>query len=170
MIPSTSSPHCHQDACAQEHPKPLAEKFLVVLEKVSFVALAVFAAAKGGILFAPTFAAGMAIGLIWGDAMRGQSDAHHKGCATCSNGFMEQLTGVKLPWGIGLAANVAILAAHIDHHAVVFVPIIGVTTGIYTGVALRPPLCSLGHKIIACVRAPYDRYMERLAAVLIHIP
>lgn len=172
MAPVTVSNQPTHPTCCHgvNRPPSLSEKVLRGLEKVSLVALAAFAAVSDVFLFTYSFTAGMAIGLLWDGATQTQCDEQHKGCGTCSNGFLEHLTKVKLPLGIGVVANVAILAAHIDHHATVFVPLVGVTTGIYVGATLRPPLCSLGHKIVAIVRKPVDNYIERLGSALIHLP
>jgi len=52
---------------------------------------------------------------------------------SCTQGILEQVTGTRLPPLISLIANVSITAYHMLHHAIVFVPIVGVSIGMYLG-------------------------------------
>lgn len=106
---------------------PKMDRILRVVEKISVVAIGVFSAMVSFPLFATSFALGLSIGLWEGRKFEHHS---HKDHALCAHGFIEHLTGVKLPAPLSLAANVAILIAHIDHHATVFIPIIGISMGI----------------------------------------
>lgn len=108
------------------------DKVIKVVEKISLFAIGIFSAMTSFPLFIGTFAFGMGIG-VW-DAKNLTDRLHtHRDHALCAHGFMEHLTGVKLPAPLALAANIAILVAHIDHHATVFVPIVGMTMGIWAG-------------------------------------
>ena len=51
----------------------------------------------------------------------------------CSQGFLEQLTGIRLPPLVGIGANLAIFTCHIDHHPHVFIPLIGLNFGYKVG-------------------------------------
>lgn len=139
-----------------------------VLEKVSLLALAAFAAYVRTRLFFSCFGAGVALGIYVhftqkkvvplvaekpcsgdGCAAKPQEEAaeacpdgkckkvpgayvHEEG-GGCSQGFLEQLTGVKLPPLVGLAANGAIMYGHISGHSSIFVPLIGLNAGVYLG-------------------------------------
>lgn len=122
-------------SCKTEHSCFANKKFrlvMAILEKISLIALAVFAAYTAPELFFPFFGFGVLLGayLHWGEKKEHHDHDHGGGC---SQGFIEQLTGVKLPAPLGLAANVAITVCHIDHHASVFVPLIGLNSGMWIG-------------------------------------
>ena len=103
-----------------------------VLEKVSALALGVFAAYVNLWLFVPFAVLGVGIGIYnyYAAVQQGRRDA---AASACSQGFLESLTGVKLPAPISLLANLAITAVHIDHHSDVFVPIVGLSVGAWFG-------------------------------------
>lgn len=109
------------------------KKGMVILEKISLVALAIFAATLIPKLFFSFCGAGVAVGtvLYWNN--KAHCGEAGKGSIGCSQGFMEQLTGVKLPPPLGLGVNVAILACHLDHHSTVFVPLVGLNFGMWIG-------------------------------------
>lgn len=149
---TTCSPvHQHKSCChTPDHlltlPKSRSatDKVIRVLEKVSLVAIGVFSAITSLPLFASSLFVGLAIGL-WDGKMLSDQPHTHQDHSLCAHGFMEHLTGVKLPAPLALAANIAILVAHIDHHATVFVPIVGVTMGILAGRAAAPMFDNLFH-------------------------
>lgn len=122
-------------------------------EKICAIALGVLAALTEFWLFLPSFAVGALIGIF---NHKESSHAHHHSTeGGCSHGFIEQATGVKLPRSLALAAGFAVMSVHIDHHASVFVPIVGVTLGIWAGNAVEPSL-SLGfRKFAAFVSKPF---------------
>ncbi len=156
-MPSVNEAHSHSECkseCEVDLPCSWLDKeklmlALAILEKISLVALAIFAAYTSPKLFFPFFAFGVILGtyLHWGKQDKqkeGEEHSHsHHSTSGCSQGFIEQLTGVKLPAPIGLAANLAITIVHIDHHSEVFVPIIGLNAGIWIGklFADYAPLC-----------------------------
>ncbi|HRD56380.1 MAG TPA: hypothetical protein PLC42_08300 [Parachlamydiaceae bacterium] len=111
------------------------EKVFEVLEKVSALALGIFSAYVSWKLFLPSFFAGISIGIYLYLKDKDSCLAKHAS-SSCANGLLEQLTGVKLPSAVSLAANLAVTVCHIDHHANVFVPVIGVSVGAWLGKSL----------------------------------
>lgn len=122
--------HCHVPCCQKK--RSLFDTLIIGLEKVSLVALGVFSAYIDLKLFVPSFFAGMCISvyIYFQDKKEAQCDSS---VSSCAHGFVEQLTGVKLPAAISLAANLGVTVCHIEHHATVFVPIIGVSLGAWVG-------------------------------------
>lgn len=116
------------------------EEAFRIVEKISAVALGALAALTAFWLFLPSFVVGALIGVVGHKTSTISHSHHHKVESSCSHGFIEQTTGVKLPQSLALAAGVAVMAVHIDHHASVFVPIVGVTLGIWTGNLAAPSL------------------------------
>jgi hypothetical protein len=112
---------------------PLNDKLFYLLEKVSAVALGCFAAKMSMNLFLGYFLIGTAIGLyqyFYTDVAERISKTR---TSSCSQGLLEQLTGAKLPPLVSLAANLAVTWYHVQHHSVVFVPIVGVSLGAWAG-------------------------------------
>jgi len=109
--------------------------FMCVLEKISLVALAVFAGYTNPKLFLSFFGGGVFLGIVTHITKKHEcGDKHgHEDGGGCSQGFLEQLTGVRLPAPVGLAANVAITVCHIDHHQTIFIPLIGLNAGMWVG-------------------------------------
>jgi hypothetical protein len=143
--PVTTCPHCEthqhkQQTCEVPHPifaHPNCKIVMAILEKVSLLALAIFAAYLEPKLFFPFFGGGIVLSIVLyiikpKPEKECHSEEHHDSVA-CSQGFLEQLTGVRLPPPVGLAANVAITVCHIDHHSTVFVPLIGLNAGMWVG-------------------------------------
>lgn len=120
-------PHLHLKTSTKD-------KIWQIVEKVSLLAIGVFAAITLPKIFAITFCASIILGLI--DKSIEKTD--HKHQATCSHSFLEQLTGVRLPAPLGFASNVAVLLAHMEHHAPVFVPLVGMTLGLWVGKSIIP--------------------------------
>lgn len=134
------APCCHGHQVLQE--SSLSESLFHLLEKVSAIAIGVFAAYASFELFLSFFALGTAVGLYQyfsAEPDQGGPSAH----SSCTQGFMEQLTHVKLPPLLSLAANLAITWCHIDHHTTVFVPVVGVSIGAWAGQTMG----ELGSKI-----------------------
>lgn len=104
-----------------------------MVEKITVIALGVFAAFTAPELFIPAFAIGALIGAFMPKQSSHRHDHHHPIDGGCSHGFIEERLGVKLPDSLSLLAGAAVMAVHIDHHADVFVPIVGLTLGIWTG-------------------------------------
>lgn len=106
-----------------------------ILEKISLVALAAFAAYTSPKLFLPFFGVGVILGIYlhWDKKVKHHHNHEHEEGGGCSQGFLEQLTGVKLPPPLGLAANIGITICHIDHHGTVFVPLTGLNAGLWAG-------------------------------------
>lgn len=128
-----------KEACCP--PKTSQDKnmdlFLNVLEKVSLVALSALSLYTSWQLFLPFFAAGAALGVYY-HFQQGYKAARM--APSCTQGVLEQISGIKLPPAAALVANVAITAAHTLHHATVFVPLVAVSAGGYAGKAV----CDLG--------------------------
>ncbi len=122
---------CNTEA-SHPHSSSIFSTFITVLEKISAVALGVFAAYTNLELFLPFFLFGVAVGIYNYFA---QVDSCHKGhsVSSCSLGSIEQLTGVKLPPLLSLAATVGALVCHIDHHDTIFVPIVATSLGAWAG-------------------------------------
>lgn len=136
--------HHHLDAG-----KSKSTRIMEVLEKISAIALGVFSAFTDLKLFAPFFLIGAAIGVY---SYFKQDKCCHEStspASACSQGFLEHLTGVKLPAPISLAANIAVTICHIDHHATVFVPIVGLSVGNWVGKNATHYGSLLYHKIEA---------------------
>lgn len=128
--------HNHpQAACCHPHRhESMSDRVLYILEKVTAVALGVFCAYASMELFLPFFFVGMAVGLYQHISAQGEAGGP-TGTASCSQGFLEQLTGVRLPRFVSLIANVGVTWCHIDHHTTIFVPIVGVSLGAWIGQA-----------------------------------
>jgi hypothetical protein len=140
--------HHHHECCNRPvHQPSLSDQTFKMLEKVSAVALGAFAAMADMGLFIPFFTAGAALGL-YQYLSSTHREAHASSGSACSQGFLEQLTGVKLPPLISLGANMAITWCHIDHHSSVFVPVIALILGDWAGQLLG----DLGSKISHVVR------------------
>jgi hypothetical protein len=118
--------HCHD--CRE----PESSTFLEVLGKVCMVALTAFAAWTNFLYFVPFFLLGIGIG-IYNHFHESPANAQGRLVSPCSQGFLEQLSGVRLPALVALVANVATTVCHIDHHDTVFVPIVGVSVGAWAG-------------------------------------
>lgn len=125
---------CGHKHSAKEHSQEtMAEKVFYLAERLSAVALGVFSAAVFPVFFFPMFAFGTLLGL----AIPGESAQRRGPVSSCSQGFLEQTLGVKLPDSVALAAGFAVTAVHIDHHPDVFARIAGVTVGMKTGQLVR---------------------------------
>ncbi len=124
---SSTHPHSHDAG------KSKSTRVMEVLEKISAVALGIFSAYTNIKLFAPFFLLGVGIG-VYTHIKHGPKDLEaSSGGSACSQEFIEQVTGVKLPAPISLAANIAVTVCHIDHHTTVFVPIVGLAVGNWVG-------------------------------------
>lgn len=159
--------HHHFDSCCHalhgmdhhvaDKPSKM-DKIIRVLEKVCLVAIGIFTAMTSPELFAVSFTIGLGIG-IWNHE-KAKEEAPDQDHALCAHGFIEHLTGIKLPQPLGLAANVAILVAHIDHHAPVFVPIVGVSLGIWAGREMEHSASLCFRKITAMAQYLQSRYAK----------
>lgn len=133
MLPAAaqSAPCCGHHH--EEHHCVPKKKMTVmeVLEKISAVALIIFAAYVNPVLFIGFALLGLGVGIY--NYCVSTKQHKHDGASACSQGFLEHLIGVKLPAPISLAANLAITACHIDHHSEIFVPIVGLTAGAWLG-------------------------------------
>jgi hypothetical protein len=117
------------------HTSKTAEKMWWALEKASAIALGIFSAYTNLKLFIPVFLLGISLGIY--NYFEGiNKHTHSSSTSSCSQGFMEQLTGIKLPAPLSLIANIAITVCHIDHHDTVFVPIVAASIGAWTGQSL----------------------------------
>lgn len=133
FTPSVSHSHPHTKVEGCYHQEKTKFDFLInVIEKISAIALGIFSAYVNLELFVPFFFAGVCIGVYSYIQDRTLCNQGHLS-SSCAHGLLEQLTGVKLPPVISLAANIAVTVCHIDHHATVFVPIIGVSIGAWIG-------------------------------------
>lgn len=121
-----------------------------MIEKISVIALGIFAAITAQQLFIPAFAIGSLIGICMPKQTTPRHSHQHTGDDGCSQGFIERRLGVKLPDSLSLLAGAAVVAIHIDHHADVFVPIVGLTLGVWAGNLIAPSLkrtCLYSYKL-----------------------
>jgi hypothetical protein len=68
---------------------------MAIAEKVSVVALGILAAMADFTLFLPFCIAGVGYGIY--SALNRQNAAGHQAGSACSQGFLEQITGISLP-------------------------------------------------------------------------
>lgn len=101
------------------------------IEKMSAVALGVFSLYTRWQLFIPFFVFGVCLGAF--TQVKGEAVHHVHHSSSCVRGLIEDLTGAKLPRILSTIAGVAVTLCHIDHHADVFVPIIGTSLGNWMG-------------------------------------
>ena len=113
-------------------PPTMADRAMRAIEKISAVALGIFSASVDSELFVASFIVGIGIG-IYSYATEKQPSAQPHGGPGCTQGLLEQLTGVRLPPLISLAANLGMAVCHIEHHSSVFVPIIAASLGAWVG-------------------------------------
>ena len=113
---------------------PVTEKdpLIEIAEKISAIVLTIMAATTNISLFVPFFLIGCAYGIYTESINPSAGNACSPG-GGCSQGFLEEITGVRLPKPVSLVANTAITFCHIEHHADVFVPLVGAISGIWIG-------------------------------------
>src|SRR5262245_45598720 len=112
---SAKMPICH------DHTPTVSDKIMYVLEKISLAVFGIFAALKNINLFLPYMTAGVGLGIYI--FYRDGNVFHGMTPSGCSQGILEQVTGIRFPAPLALGFNVATLLCHIDHHASAFVPI-----------------------------------------------
>jgi hypothetical protein len=125
----------HARSCCQQPPsdsEPKGTTLMRVLEKVSLVALCAMSLYASVELFIPFFLVGAAIGIYKYSKEKNHCSQTHI-APSCTQGVLEQITGVRLPAPVALAANVAITACHTVYHATVFVPVVALSIGAYVG-------------------------------------
>jgi|GEM_PF-2409186 len=139
------------------------DRVLDIAEKISVVALGVLAATTSSELFVPFFLAGSAYGIY--SYFQNRDTVTVQGTLGCTQGFLEQLTGIKLPRPVSFAANVAIVVCHLDHHASVFVPLVGISVGAWAGKMGAECLSFAARTITSYCRAhpslPFASFMAR---------
>lgn len=155
---------CGTGSCCHETVKPFAhrhkhqedsmEKAFRLVAKVSALALGVLAAVTEFWLFVPSFALGLLIGVFTYEKPVHSHGQHDHTGGGCSHGFLERHLGIKLPESVALVAGFAVFAVHVDHHPEVFVPIVGVSVGIWAGNLIAPSLIAGFRKFVAYVSPP----------------
>lgn len=110
------------------------EFFVAALEKLSVLALAIFAGYTNWKLFVPFFAVGVGMGLH--SHMKDKSLGKTYTASSCSQSFIEGVTGVKLPRIASLAGNVGVAYMHAKYHAPYIVWLIALAVGAAVGKAL----------------------------------
>lgn len=125
-IHSTSPQPKAEGCCPQEKFK--FDTLTSIIEKISAVALGIFAAYMDWELFVPFFFAGACIGVYSCPQNKTPCNPSFP-VSSCTNSLLEQLTGVKLPPIIALVINIAVTVCHIEHHTAIYVPIIGISLG-----------------------------------------
>lgn len=126
---------CHTPHCCDQTPtstNPNLELFMRVLEKVCLVGLGALAIYANWQVFIPFFLIGGAIG-VYSYLQDKDFSQYARAAASCTQGVLEQISGVKLPAPVALATNAAITACHVVHHGVVFVPVVALCVGAYVG-------------------------------------
>lgn len=123
---------CHSDCDLYTPPTTTFDSLLPVIEKITAIGLGILSACTSFELFVPFFIGGMLTGIYSYAQNKDVTNITHR-TSSCAYGLIEQLTDVKLPPAVSLAANVAITVCHIDHHASVFVPIIALSLGAWAG-------------------------------------
>lgn len=127
--------------------------FLGIVEKIAAIAIGAFSLYTDWQLFVPFFLLGICVS-TFSSIIEHDSCHKHRASSSCAHSPIEDLTGVKLPPIIATIAGVAVTICHIDHHASVFVPIVGVALGHWIGQiagtyrVLNSFLCARGHKVI----------------------
>lgn len=122
------------------------DPLIEVAEKISALVLTVFAAVTQISLFVPFFLTGCAYGAYTESTDPSNNSSFSSG-GGCSQGFLEDITGVKLPKPVSLIANTAVTYCHIEHHSDVFVPLVGITSGIWVGKECHKGFVSLQNTI-----------------------
>lgn len=130
-VTSHSHSHTKVDAKACHHKEKPAANFTIVIQKICAFAIGAFALYVNWKLFVPFFFVGVLIGIHAYN--NNENFEHFHSLSACGHGAIEQWTGVKLPVFVTIIAIVAENICHIDHHARVFVPIVGVTIGAWAG-------------------------------------
>ena len=92
---STQTNHINDIHHHEDHHPSESGTFLSVLEKISAVALGAFAAYTNLELFVPFFLFGVAVGIY--DKFVNQDQCQSGHSASCCLGFLEKLTGARLP-------------------------------------------------------------------------
>lgn len=135
MESSTNVSHTHSHSSTEgchHNEKSTCDILMSVVDKILAIAIGIFAAYKKLQLFLPFLFFGICIG-IYSYIQNKESCEHTHSPSSCAHGLIEQLTGVKLPLLISRAADITVTVCHIDHHAIAFVPIIGISLGKWIG-------------------------------------
>lgn len=135
-----ATPTCKSGKCETSSPghpcfsNPKVQMIMGILEKVTFVALTVLAFYMEPELTGYFAAGGFVIGLCmyWGTPPP-EDDPKKVKPIGCSQGFLEEMTGLRLPPPLGLAANIAIFYHHLEHCSEVFAPLVGLNFGYKLG-------------------------------------
>lgn len=106
--------------------------YLRLAEQISTVGLAALSAYINFSLFASFLLLGTGIG-IYQHQYEAIETPNNRNGVSCSQGFLEQLTQIKLPSFVSLGVNLAITWCHLEHHAKIFVPIIALSIGAQIG-------------------------------------
>lgn len=129
---AAQAPHLRTEICHHHQENSTFDVLINIIEKISAIVLGIFSAYVCLELFIPFFFIGIAIGIYSYTQDKKSCDHTHPG-SSCAHGLLEQLTGVKLPKIVSLGANLAVTVCHIDHHAAVFVPVVGISLGAWIG-------------------------------------
>lgn len=139
-------------SCCPPPQKPLKatlyNQVLDIALKVSVAALGVIAAIASFQSFMITFSIGIVLGIYQGWSHKAQSRILSSG-NFCTQGFIEQATGVKLPPEFNLAINVALTADHLvgAHPSQIHSMLLGVYVGTWLGNEIAPAMYNAFGKI-----------------------
>jgi hypothetical protein len=144
---------CKDGSCevAKAHPcftNPKVLMVMSVLQKVAFVALLVLAFYTEPELTGYFAAGGFVVGFAmhWGRTPpKNQSEIDK--ATGCSLGFLEEITGLRLPPPLGLVADAAIFYHHLEHCPEIFALLIGLNFGYKMGALAAQHLPELWGRI-----------------------
>ncbi len=110
--------------------KPSWDRLLRVVERICDTVLITFALFTSPHYFLP----GFILGFCWSifDPNKKSNQNKHPGHG-CAQSYLERMAGFTFPPLVRIAAEVGTIICHIDHHPVVFAPIIGFAAGTWSG-------------------------------------
>ena len=148
MTSATTSSCCSPAIAPPSYKPTLGEQLLDIALKVSVAALGILAAISSFQSFIATFAIGIALGVYQGWNQKPQAKVLASG-NFCTQGFIEQATGVKLPSVAHLAINVGLTAEHLvgHHKSEIYSMLLGLYTGTWIGNEIAPALSLAFHKV-----------------------
>jgi|GEM_PF-3382055 len=114
-----------------------SEKIVPTIKKVSALAFAIlgaFSAFTSPKIFTAFFVVGAFLGVCsYFNNKNISAKSHKHGSSACVDGFLSEISSVKLPATVLIVANFFITLCHVDHHANVYVPVTGLYCGAFFG-------------------------------------
>lgn len=118
----------HKSCGDHKETKSTLLKVAILITRVALAALAIMTDAY---LFLSFFSVGLGLGVY--RALTGTKTPYQGSLKGCSNDLLEEMADVKFPDGFSLAISSLTFACHIEHHPLVFVPLIAAATGYWAG-------------------------------------